>query len=556
MIFDSGLSSLELSEYVRGHKYYEEVLRICDDFKSLTYILEDLFPEDMKYSERVSIYESKFLPLVNNMRGAIFDRMSADREFRKLIKFVADSDVHFWINLYGFTYNPIFDDDDVEFTPMILFKYQLDFINRILDGESLIVIKGRGLGFTWVKVFLDLWELQKNGSNYQAIVISRVEEDLDFSGDLYQTIFGRMRFVSKFLPYKINVSGKTRLMRVEDAQFLGKSSNPDSARSTRAKRVYIEEAGVIEKFDLVLRAVNAVSKQRIIGGSVAGTSNGFFGYWEAANESKETDGKKSAYGVELWLYKNHPLFSAPDWLELERANYGDDEAGFRQEVLVDWFASVTNQIFVKLKRSHLVSFSREDFNNFSNFEQCCGIDVGFGSSPTSIWYYYYDVSNNKYFYIGYDELKDSNYKEVANTIKMRGFEHSTCFVDEHSNKRGNDGLTLTYLWEQEGLNIVTVSNKNIGASCQFGNVLLGQGLVVFDKSGFGISEGFDKLSRYRFVDGYNRDKQDKNEASDAGDSFRYSHKASSYFKSKSVKNTSKYDVKDKRGNFNRVKRRR
>ncbi len=364
-----------------------------------------------------------------------------------------------------------------------------------------------------------------------------------------------MRFVSKYLPYKIGLDGRMRLLRVEDAQYIGKSSNPDSARSTRAKRVYIEEAGVIENFKLVLRAVNAVSKQRIIGGSVAGTANGFFGYFEDAQESISKGNSKSVYGVELWLYKDHPLYKAPDWLELERSNYGDDEAGFRQEILVDWFASVTNQIFTKLKREQLKDFNAKDFNAFSHFEMCVGIDVGFGSSPTSLWYFFYDVNFDRYYYIGYDELKDSNYKEVAAFIKDRGFSSSTIFVDEHSNKRGKDGRSLTDLWVEMGLNIIPVSNKNIGASCQVSNVKLAEGKIEFDKSGFGIKEGFEKLSRYRFVDGYNRDKQDKNPDSDAGDSFRYSHFASEYFRYIDIKGSKLYDKARRTNKFSRKFRR-
>lgn len=523
--------NLTQEELYLSHPLYNEVEAIADAFKSLTFILEDMFPPEMLYNERKRIYEEDFLPNVLAMRSAIYDRIGADREFRKIIKLKGDLDAHFWINLFGFTYNPIFDDEDAEYTPLILFKYQLDFINRILSGESLIVIKGRGLGFTWVKVLLDYWDMQRTGSNYKGIVISRVEEDLDFNGDFYQTIFGRMRFVAKLLPYRINTEGKVRFLKVEDSQFLGKSSNPDSARSTRATRVYIEEAGVIEKFQLVLRAVNAVSNQRIIGGSVAGTANGFFGYWEEANNNS-----KSGYGVELWLYKDHPLFKAPDWLGLERAKYGDDEAGFKQEVLVDWFASVTNQIFTKMRREHKYPFSIELTNKIVNFQKCCGIDVGFGSSATSIWYFYYDIENDNYYYIGYDELRNSNYKEVAQVLNNRGFLNNTVhFVDEHSNKRGNDGITLTQHWLNEGLTVVPVSNKNIGASSQFSNVLFGQGKIHFDANGFGIKEGFEKLSRYRFVDNFNKDKQDKNPDSDAGDSFRYGNFASIYFKNNNVK---------------------
>ena len=530
--------------------YAEEILKISQDFKNLTNVMETMFPSDMKYEARKELYINRILPQVTSMRLAVFEKMRINREFKKQLKVAGDKDFHFWCNLYANTYNPIFGNNGI--TPAILFEYQRDFLQRIVDGESLICVKGRGMGFTWAKVWLDVWSLQRDDENFQGIVISRVEEDLDMGGDLHQTIFGRMRFTINLLPYELPVKVRTRFLNINGSQFIGKSSNPDAARSTRADRVYIEEAGVIDNFTLILRAVNAVSNQRVIGGSVSGTSNGFFGYWDKATR-EGGDG----YGVVLWKYNLHPLFQAPDWLELERAKYGDNEAGFKQEVLVDWWASVTNQIFTKLRKDQLRSFSTAIYGEFSKMKKCVGIDVGFGSSPTSLWYYYYNPDNDHYYYTSYIEMKDSNYLAVAKKLRDDGWINDTVhFIDEHSKKRGNDGRTLSALFEEEGLTIVEVNNKNIGASCSVSNVKLGKGKILFDRNGEGILNGFDLLSRYRYIDKYASDKQDKNEAADAGDSFRYSHEATYYFEHIGVhKSTNKYDFISNRGKYSKVLRR-
>lgn len=530
-----------------GVSYEEEILQIAKDFKSLTNTIETMFPDSMKYEERKELYSQTILPQITEMRLAIFDRMKHDREFKKQLKAAGDNDFHFWCNLYANTYNPIFGGGGI--TPAVLFEYQRDFLQRIIDGESLICVKGRGMGFTWAKVWLDVWDLQRDNSNYQGIVISRVEEDLDMNGDLHQTIFGRMRFTIRLLPYQLPVKERTRFLNINGSQFIGKSSNPDAARSTRADRVYVEEAGVIDNFTLILRAINAVSNQRVIGGSVAGTSNGFFGYWDKATR-EGGDG----YGVVLWKYDLHPLFKAPDWLDMERAKYGDDEAGFKQEVLVDWWASVTNQIFTKLRKDQMRPISAIAYGEFSKMEKCVGIDVGFGSSPTSLWYYYYNPINDNYYYTQYVEMKDSNYNAVAKRLRDDGWIDDTVhFIDEHSKKRGNDGKTLTSLLENEGLHIVEVSNQNIGASCSVSNVKLGNGQILFDENGEGIQNGFDLLSRYRYIDKYASDKQDKNEAADAGDSFRYSHEATYYFqRNKGVKSSNRYEHTAMRGKYSRI----
>jgi len=535
-------------------RYRKEIRDIAHDFKGLTHWIENkAFPKDMDYWARKDKYENEITPLIKEMRIGVHKKIINNRKFRKEMKRATNRDFHLWINLYATTYNPIFDKSDI--TPAILFEYQLDFLKRIHSGESLICIKGRGMGFTWTKVWFDVWEMQRDRT-YQAVVISRVEDDLDMKDDESQTIFGRMRFTAQNVPYKIVLDGRIRFMKHGKSQFIGKSSNPHAARSTRANRVYVEEAGVIENFKLIMRGVNAVSNQRILGGSVNGTANGFIGYWEGALSEEARGDKHEGYGCVKWTYDMHPLFRAPGWLENERLQYPDDEAGFNQEVLVDWWASVTNQIFTGLRKDHKEEFSDELKREFSHFESCVSIDVGFGTSPTSLWYYYYDMETDNYYYVDYVELKDSNYLKVAERLRTDGWlENTTHFVDQHSAKRGNDGETLTDLWIDEGLNVVEVSNRKIGASCKVSNAKLSQRKIHFDKYGPGIKNGFDLLSRYRTVDKYNAEQQDKNEAADAGDSFRYGHDASNHFRDKKIARVNKVTIYRNRGKYSRVKRR-
>ena len=511
------------------------------------------------YLERLDKY-AKFLNVVREIRLTIYYLLAKNKnnfktifwkEFHKIRNKDEARAIKIFLNLFFTTYNPMFDESGKQSTPFILFNFQYEFLKEATKDEmSLLVIKPRGTGFTWLKIGLDLVNMMFT-KNWQGIVISRVESDLDITDDRVQTIFGRMRFAMEHFPFKLVQYGKDKqrfIKLTNGSQYMGKSSNVDSSRSMRGDMVEIEEAGVMAQLTAMVRSIKSVAKKRIIGGSVQGTDNGFYEFYQSAL----SDG---SYKIILWKITDHPLYSAPDWLQAEKDSYGGDIAGFNQEVMADFFAGVEGQVFITLHNGFLTTIDRyPELESSPYWLKCSSIDPAFGTSKTAIWTYYFNSMTREYLYTGYYELIHTSYTKIINLMTKIGFLTDICFIDEHANKRDKDGTTLTEMLRAKGMiNLVPVSNQQVLNSCFFANSLINNNKIFFLEDGIDIKHNkvsmrvpaFDKLLRYRYNNkvGISKkgstiiDKDGKND--DAGDSFRYSHYASKYI----GKGTTRDDIK-------------
>lgn len=461
------------------------------------------FKKGTHYSVAEKIYQ-QYISNVAMIRLEVYEAMSKDALLNNKIHEACEDDFVFWCNLFGWTYNPLYDGK--ERTPFVLFQYQVDFFRIIQNNKRVIVIKPRGMGFTWLKAFINIWRMLYR--KLRGIVISRVEEDLDLSNDRHQTIFGRMRFILENLPYKVNYQSSYKTLIIGNNQYLGKSSNKDAARSGRGELVEIEEAGVIQNLTLIMRAVNSLAKRIIIGGSVTSDNNGFYDYWES---------KQSNYFHVFWEYWMNPLYACDGWLEEAEAGYGDDKDGFKQEILVDFFATLSGVVFKNFSFIKKIS----SLPTGSYLRKMTGIDPGFGSSPTGIWFAYFDVDKQNIYYVGYKELKNSTIDEIVDEITRRGFLEADHFIDEHAHKRDSEGKTLAIRFASKGMQVILVDNKGITNSCKYSNDLMKDGKIFFLENGEGLDIGEKKIKKYKYAK--TGDKQEKDENSDAGDAFRYSH---------------------------------
>lgn len=466
------------------------------------------FPKEMKYEIAEKTYQD-YANSIMKLRFAVFDKMSTDWELASKIQAENKNNFVFFSNLFLCTYNPVFDNKPV--TPFLIFPYQERFFHATQTQKRIMVIKPRTMGFTWLKAGINVWRLIYR--SFKGIVVSRVEEDLDISGDRHQTIFGRMMFMIENLPFQVNFIKKHRLLIVGDNQYIGKTSSPNAARSTRGDLAEIEEAGFIADFINIMRAMNSVAPRCIIGGSVSSDTNGFQDYWE---------NKDSEYFHIFWQYFLHPIYRCAGWIEKTRRDYASDEDGFKQEILVDFTATLKGTIFKYLSEAtHIDSLPLITFP-----KKIVGIDPGFGSSPTSIWFAMYDTSLRRLYYIDYWEQRNTTVSEITATIKTKGFENAFCFIDEVARNTDSEGKSLLMRLNIAKLKMILANNRQITLSCKYTNDMLLEGRIHFLKND-NTSEGFSKLQKYQYAK--TGDKQLKNEYSDCGDSFRYSHSCFEYF---------------------------
>lgn len=487
----------------------QTVNNIEEVFKAYTHIsyddIEDYRVRDLVFQE--------LMRLISYARIEVFKMMRDEKGINAEIHNRWINDFHLFANLFAWTYNPI--NASAQMTPFILFPYQLKYHEDTERYLRTIVTKGRGLGFTWVKAVKSVWRLYRP-EDYKGKMLSRVETDVDNVGDRDQTTFGKMRFIMEKLPFFDGLDERDKELHIyyKNNSFIGMSSHPDAARNSRATEFQVEESGVIENFTLIMRAIISVATEIRIGGSVKGTSNGFYDYWKK---------KDNSYFHIFWNYLLHPLYNCESWLKAEKAKYGEDVAGFNQEVLVDWFSSVSNKILHTLTLSHQrdISYIHNTAKTNSNLIKGVSVDVGFGSSNTALWFFYYDKLSDVFWVVDYVELNRSSVKEIYEECLQRGFIWDTFHcVDSAAKNTIATGETVLSLMTKEGLNPFPIDNKDIRGSVIIANNYIGEGKVTFHNSK-AVDIGFDKLSKYVFTEQFKNYKQKKDENSDAGDSFRY-----------------------------------
>jgi len=491
---------------------YKRVEKILSDFKNLTYILQ--YETIHNYSSRSTVYQM-MLNLASKMRLSLYYELANDSELADILMDEIDrkKDFHAWVNIFGWTHNPIQTANPK--TPFILYPFHIDFYNDMRRYSHTIIIKARGMGYTWVKVFIKVFRLLYD-DDYKGMVASRVEGDVDVTGDVTQSIFGRCRSVLMNLPYfndldtELDVN-KYLFIRVGNNTLTGYNSSPDGPRSTRGTEFDIEEAGVVEDFKGLLTAVVSVANEIRIGGTVKGTANGFYDYWE---------NKENAYHHIFWGHELHPIFSTEDWVRREKLKY-DDEQAFEQEIMGNFFAMVGNKILMYLRESHLEDLRHLNTDNLVKF---VAIDPAGGSSAMSIWYCLYDINSGDIYYMAYSEIRNAIYDTAVKDIEAHGYLNSIYLIDSASRNVAPDGKG----WAEELSNLLgnknfyLVDNKDIRGSVVVANRNLRDGKIHFNKYGQGVKLGFKRLYSYVYVDSYGSNKVKKDKSSDGGDSFRYS----------------------------------
>ena len=314
---------------------YKRVDKILSDFKRLTYELQ--YQTIYNYSSRSAVYQM-MLNIASKMRESLYYELASDEELGNILmnEIERKKDFHAWVNIFGWTHNPIQTANKM--TPFILYPFHVEFYNTVINNPRTIIIKSRGMGYTWFKVFMKVFRLLYD-DDYQGMVASRVEGDIDRTGDVKQTIFGRCRSVLMSLPYfdKLDVEldvNNYMFIKYKNNSLTGYNSSPDGPRGSRGTEFDIEEAGVIDDFDGLVTAVVSVANEVRIGGTVKGTDNGFYDYWE---------NKDNSYKHVFWSYTLHPIFSTEDWVTREKAKYNGNEQAFEQEVMGNFFAMVGNK---------------------------------------------------------------------------------------------------------------------------------------------------------------------------------------------------------------------
>lgn len=281
-------------------------------------------------------------------RIRILDLAESDSEFKEIIKEKCKRDIMFFVNMFGFTYDPR-NEAKFRHIPFILYDFQEDMIKwleeRLEKREDGLIEKSRDMGVTWTGLIWIVWHwLFDNG--FSAHIGSRKQEYVDRSGDM-DTLFERIRYILRRLPEWLIPKGfnwrrHSTFMRIinpeRESIITGEATNDDFGRQARATVCWLDEFASWQHSESAWSAVSSVTPVKIVVSTPKGRFNTF------ARLRFESDIK-----VFTLHWSRHPKKS-PEWYEKIKREKIMTSQEIAQELDIDYTSSAGKPVFPDFRK--------------------------------------------------------------------------------------------------------------------------------------------------------------------------------------------------------------
>ena len=219
-------------------------------------------------------------------RQEMLTRAGSDRDLQRELWIACSRDILYWINAFGWTYDPRkISDGMTPKIPFVTWEYQDEAflaLDESIGKSDVLIEKSRDMGASWICLTLFTWRwLFRPMESY--LMVSRKESLVDGSGD---SLFAHVDFILKGLPewmrpkYRRN---KLKLINLENGSKMeGESTTDNIGRGGRRTAMLVDEFAAFEQggWD-VLSATADNTNTRIFNSTPAGTANAFYAQRQA-----------------------------------------------------------------------------------------------------------------------------------------------------------------------------------------------------------------------------------------------------------------------------------
>jgi hypothetical protein len=238
----------------------------------------------VKFSTKFNVRVPKDLRENMQWRARVHEKAAESDEFPEIIKQACAKDPLFFINGFGWTYDPRVEP--FPRLPFILYPFQEEAIETLashIGRRDLLVEKSRDMGASWLCVSAIFWAwLFRRDQSF--LFVSRKEEYVDQPGNP-KSLFWKFDFLLDNLPAWMRPRGYTksqhsRSMHRENPETGsvadGESTNTDVARGDRRTAIILDEFAAVREGSKVLSATRDATKCRIFNSTPAGSNNAFY----------------------------------------------------------------------------------------------------------------------------------------------------------------------------------------------------------------------------------------------------------------------------------------
>jgi len=280
----------------------------------------------------------KELNLNKRYRIKLIQKAKQDIKLQQTLLEKSRRDILFFINTFGFTYNPRLSKPVI---PFITYSFQDSFLDdiskQIENGTDCFVEKSRDMGFSWMTVALQVWGFIKG---WNSLYGSYKQDYVDEQGNM-DSHFERIRFFTSklpkwFLPSDLvekymNISSKE--LQTEISGDVGENFGTGGRR----KFVILDEFALWQYDSTAFRKTKDVTNCRIFGGTPNGRMNLYGKVMTDHRDYRHLQFKK--YTLH---WTKHPL-KTQEWYEQEKMKR--TKIDMAKELDISYEDSVTGAVY-------------------------------------------------------------------------------------------------------------------------------------------------------------------------------------------------------------------
>lgn len=223
-------------------------------------ISENLYPSDLLENKRYRLH--------------LLQKAQNNHLLQVLLKQKCQEDILFFINTFGWTYDPRMEPSDI---PFITYQYQddalLTLVTCIETEQDAWIEKSRDMGFSWMMVALQAYGFI---SGWSSLYGSYKEDYVDSKGDM-DSHFERLRFFLNKLPYWLLPQDMTDTYMNISSQESHCSVTGDAGQNFgtggRRKFIVLDEFALWQNDKKAYRKTKDIARCRIFGGTPEGKYN-------------------------------------------------------------------------------------------------------------------------------------------------------------------------------------------------------------------------------------------------------------------------------------------
>lgn len=215
-------------------------------------------------------------------RRLLWDGAHVPGAAREIRKACAD-DILFWINLFGWTYDPRKEQSVV---PFLTYGYQDEAIRELEDGirygRDIAIEKSRDMGASWLNVVVPVHQFLFSETCKNFLMVSRNESYVDEQGNP-KALFWKMDFLLKYTPRWMKPRSVVRKsMHLENGDtgsvISGESTTGEVGRGDRRTAILLDEFAAFETKSgyAALASTQSTTNCRIFNSTPKGVANAFY----------------------------------------------------------------------------------------------------------------------------------------------------------------------------------------------------------------------------------------------------------------------------------------